>query len=177
MPSGFGHANHPGAFINPKFQRMEVKGLVRSKAGAARTQKRTSPTRSNTLGKNGLIAAESQRSIPCRATAAAQNLRPRTKLRAEGINAAARILVIAFFSAWSKCRSGGIVARWTATPYQHGVEQARYYATQYHYAYAESQWKVRLAPNTGYRGQCATRETDVHERVPGAYYQPNTEGG
>jgi len=62
-------------------------------------------------------------------------------------------------------------------PYQHGVEQARYYAAQYHYAYAESQWKISLAPNTGFRGWCATRETDVHERVPDTYYQPYTEGG
>ena len=62
-------------------------------------------------------------------------------------------------------------------PYQHGVEQARYCAAQYHYAYAESQWKVGLAPNTGFRDWCAARETDIHERVPDAYYQPNTEGG
>ena len=88
------------------------------------------------------------------------------------------ILFIVFFSAWSNRRSAGIIARLTATPpHQHGVEQARYYAAQYHYAYAERQWKVSLAPNTGFRGRCAARETDVHKRVPDAYCQPNTEGG
>jgi hypothetical protein len=96
MPSGFGHANHPGAFINPKLQRIEVKGLVRSRAGTARTQKNTSPTRSNTLGKKDLTAAESQRTMPCRATAAPHNLRPRIKPRGQGINAAARILFMCF---------------------------------------------------------------------------------
>ena len=74
MPSGFDHANHPGAFINPKCQRTEVKGLVRSKAGTARIQKKTPPTRSNTPGKKDFITAESHSSIPCSATAAAQNL-------------------------------------------------------------------------------------------------------
>lgn len=85
--------------------------LVRSKAGTAKTQKITPPAKSNTPGKKDLIAVESQRSIPCRATAAAQNLRPRTKLRAEGRNAAKRILFIVLFSAWSNCRLVGIVAR------------------------------------------------------------------
>ncbi len=178
IPSGFGHANHPGAFISPKSQRIEVKGLVRSKAGTAKTQKRTSPTRSNTPGNKDFIAVESQRSIPCRATAAAQNLSPRTKLRADGINVAAKILFIVLISAWSNCRLGGIIARRTAAPpYQHGVEQARHYAAQYDYAYAESQWKISLAPNARFGDWHAARERDIHERVPNTHYQPGTEGG
>lgn len=104
---------------------MEVKGLARSKAGTNITQKKTLPSRSNAPGKKGLMAAANQRSNPCKATAAAQNLKPRTKLRAEGRNAAKRILFIVLFSARSDCRSVGIAARWTP-PYQHGVEQARY---------------------------------------------------
>lgn len=119
MPSGFGHANHPGVFINPKSQSTEANGLVRSRAGTAKTQKITSPTRSNTLGKKDFIAVENQRIIPCRATAAAQNLRPRTKRRADGINAAARILFIVLFSAGSNCQSGddaAVSARRRASP-------------------------------------------------------------
>ena len=55
----------------------------------------------------------------------------------------------------------------TAVPaYQHGIEQARYYTAQYHYAYAESQRKVSLAPNTCFGGCYAARETEVDQRIP-----------
>jgi hypothetical protein len=78
----------------------------------------------------------------------------------------------------SNCRLDGIIARLTAVPpYQHGVEQACYYAAQHHYAYAESQRKVSLAPNARFGGWHAARESYVHEWVAGAYHQPNGESG
>ena len=101
MPSGFGHANHPGASINPRYQRTGIKGPVRNKAGSVRTKKPTSPIRSEALprnpsGRRDCAARKSPRSIPCRASAAAQNLRPRTKPRTDGVNTPAGTFFIVF---------------------------------------------------------------------------------
>jgi hypothetical protein len=74
------------------------------------------------------------------------------------------------------CGLEGNVALPAVPPYQHGIEQARYYTAQYHYAYAESQRKVSLAPNTCFGGWYEARETEVNQRVPDAYCQPNAEG-
>ena len=63
----------------------------------------------------------------------------------------------------------GIVARWTP-PYQHGVEQARYWAAQDHYAYAEGQWKISLAPNARFGDWHTASEREIHERVPNTSY-------